>query len=103
MATKFTPRMNAARAQMDGLRSTDPVVQAMLDATRRKREEEEKKRKKLVEDKLKEAKEFKDEDQKALDEAAIKVGIKFEYDDEGNITNYEETMSKLYAELDAAE
>lgn len=45
MATKFTPRMNAARAQMDGLRSTDPVVQAMLDATRRKREEEEKKRK----------------------------------------------------------
>ena len=44
MATKFTPRMNAARAQMDGLRSTDPVVQAMLDATRRKREEEEKKR-----------------------------------------------------------
>lgn len=45
MATKFTPRMTAARAQMDGLRSTDPVVQAMLDATRRKREEEEKKRK----------------------------------------------------------
>lgn len=50
MATKITPRLSTTTQRINpsigGLRSTDPVVQAMLDATRRKQEEEEEKKRK---------------------------------------------------------
>ena len=64
---------------------------------------EEKHYKKLVKDKLKEAKDYLEDDYADLNAAAAVVDVEFEFDAEGNIINYEEEMSSLYERLDQAE
>jgi hypothetical protein len=48
--------------------------------------------------KKKETEEYLAIDKKALEKAAadMNLGIRFKYDDKGNITNYEEEMTKVY-------
>ena len=53
----------------------------------------------VLKEKRNEAKDALDEDRKALDKAASDVSVKFEYDAEGNITNYTEQMEALYSRL----
>ena len=65
--------------------------------------QEEKHYKKLLEDKLKEAKDYLEDDYADLNAAAAVVDVEFEFDAEGNIINYEEQMSDLYERLNSAE
>jgi hypothetical protein len=57
----------------------------------------------LLKKKRDEAKKYEDQDKKALNKKAAEYGIKFSYDDKGNITDYTSEMEKLYKELNAAE
>ena len=57
---------------------------------------------KLLAQKRKEALEYLKQDRKDLDEAASEAGIRFEYDLDGDITNYTQEMTKLYNEYNAA-
>jgi uncharacterized protein YbjQ (UPF0145 family) len=63
----------------------------------------EKEYKKVLKEKRDEARDYLDEDRKALDAAASKVSVKFEYDAEGNLINYTEQMEALYNRLRATE
>ena len=57
----------------------------------------------LLKQKADAAKTYLKQDKTNLNKAANKAGIKFEYDDNNNITNYTEQMSILYDKLHAAE
>lgn len=58
---------------------------------------------KLLNQKKEEAEEYLEIDKKALKNAAKDVGLTFKFDDEGNISNYEAQMEKLYNKLAKAE
>ena len=71
----------------DKVKAIDKLIQAEKDY------------KDVLKEKRSEAKDALKEDRKALDAAASKVSVKFEYDAEGNITNYTEQMEALYGRL----
>ena len=57
----------------------------------------------VLKEKRSEARDALKEDRKALNAAASKVSVEFEYDAEGNIINYTEQMEALYNRLRAVE
>ena len=57
----------------------------------------------VLKEKRSEAREALKEDRKALNAAASKVSVEFEYDAEGNLINYTEQMEALYSRLRAVE
>lgn len=59
--------------------------------------------KNVLKEKRSEARDALDEDRKALDAAASKVSVEFEYDAEGNLINYTEQMEALYNRLRSVE
>ena len=50
----------------------------------------------LIKDKRKESEYYLQEDKNALDAAAADLGLTFTYDEQGNISNYEDQMTALY-------
>lgn len=75
----------------DKLEAIDKLIQAEKDY------------KDVLKEKRSEARDALDEDRKALDAAASKVSVEFEYDAEGNLINYTEQMEALYNRLRATE
>ena len=71
----------------DKLEAIDKLIQAEKDY------------KDVLKEKRSEARDALDEDRKALNAAASKVSVKFEYDAEGNLINYTEQMEALYNRL----
>ena len=57
----------------------------------------------VLKEKRSEARDALKEDRKALNAAASKVSVEFEYDAEGNLINYTEQMEALYSRLRAVE
>lgn len=57
----------------------------------------------LIKKKIAENKKYEKEDKTDLNKAAKEAGISFKYDKDGNITNYESQMTKLYNKLSKAE
>ena len=57
----------------------------------------------LLKDKRKQAEQYLKEDTEALAKAATDAGIRFEFDENSNITNYTEQMTRLYDQLATAE
>ena len=56
-----------------------------------------------LKNKRKQAEQYLKEDIKTLDKAAKEAGVRFEFDDMGNVTNYTEQMTRLYNQLSKAE
>ena len=59
--------------------------------------------KKAIEAKKAKALEYLQVDKEALEQTAKQHGVNFNFDNNGNITNYTETMENLFAQLEAAE
>jgi hypothetical protein len=55
----------------------------------------------LLKDKKAEAEAYLKQDKSELDKVATENGISFTYDENGNVTNYQAQMEKLWAEYEA--
>ena len=97
-------KLEEVREEADKLRaSMDNLYGEELEAAMERLIELENEEKALLEEKRLLTEEYAKEDLADLQKAAKDVNVKFTFDKEGNIENYEEEMEKLYEELSAME